>query len=72
MKQVIKMQLSLETNLDAQQVLVYNEDRSIMYQQAVIPEILEIMKGRPKAYFYARMAPDKMLDILEEAPEQEW
>jgi hypothetical protein len=68
---IVKVQVSLDTNLPVQQVLVYNEDRSVLYQGDITPEIVQHMDGCFKAYFYAHI--DGKLIVLDRlAPVQEW
>jgi hypothetical protein len=67
-KEIVKIQLSQEPQ---GQVLVYNIDRTILYQEELPLDIAKLMRGRQKAYFYARMIRGE-LTIDEEAPKQEW
>ena len=55
---IIKLQLSLSTMGVGRQVLIYNEDRSIMEQFDASQEVLDLMGDEVKAYFYAKLIPD--------------
>lgn len=49
---VFKVQQSLSTNEKDRQVLIYNEDRTMLYQDAITEDLLELLAGEPKGYFY--------------------
>jgi hypothetical protein len=67
---IVKVQVSLTTN--ATVVLIYNEDRSVTYQGDVTPDILDVMGGEPKRYFFAVMNDDMTIGLEDPAPEQDW
>jgi hypothetical protein len=69
---IVKVQVSLFTTESAQQVLVYNEDRSVMYQGDVTQDILDAMGGAPRRYFFAVINDDNTIGIEDPAPEQTW
>ena len=69
---IVKVQVSLFTTEAARQVLIYNEDRSITYQGDVTPEILDVMDGERKRYFFAVMNDDKTIGLEDPAPEHDW
>ncbi len=72
-KVIVKVQLSLATSHDKQQVLVYDEDHKNSYEGDASPEIIKAMDGEVKKFFYA-IFPTKpgMIDMFEEAPWQDW
>ena len=78
---IVKVQVSLYPNNGS--VLVYNQDRSIYHEEFRVPvNLVGLMNGRPKAYFWASLHRGKLrdhpwkagteLELHEEAPEQEW
>jgi len=69
---VVKVQLSLATNHAKQQVLVYNEDRTVYWQDTAGKDIIETMAGRQKAYFVAVRNAKGVIEIGEETEEQDW
>lgn len=68
---IVKVQTSITTTGPTQRVLVYNEDRSILYEGGINEDMLETMKGRLKAYFEAEVTKDG-LEIGDEVPPQDW
>lgn len=69
---IVKVQLSLATNRPKQRVLIYNEDRSIMYEDDAAKEVVELMDGLPKAYFRAHLDKNKKIVLDEQAEDQDW
>jgi hypothetical protein len=74
---IVKVQLSLESNAvghtPGSRMLVYNKSRSVQFETDADVEVVEKMKGRPKAYFHATKdehAPT--VKIQDEAPWQDW
>lgn len=67
---VVKVQVSL--NDAPRETLTYNADRSVMHQEPASPDVLRILRGRDKAYFWAWINKDRLLVIDEEAGEQDW
>lgn len=73
---IVKVQAPLFSSDWNDDVMVYNEDRSIM---GILPlrsrkerkELRKKMKGEPKAYFYAEVR-GKGLILTGIAPEQPW
>jgi len=72
-KPIVKVQVSLFTTESEPQVLIYNKNLSHSYQGPVSEDIIEIMKGEPKKFFYAKL-PKKpgQIELLNEAPWQDW
>jgi hypothetical protein len=75
---IIKVQVSLNTNMKKQQMLIYDETKKHMFQSDATEEIIEILKGKPKNFFQARLIPDpdnptkKKFEITGDAPWQKW
>lgn len=68
---IVKVQASINTTASTQRVLVYNEDRSFLYEGGINEDMLETMKGRLKAYFEAEVTKTG-LEIGDEVPPQDW
>lgn len=71
-KFIVKVQLSLATNHAKQQVLVYNKDRSIFWQDTAGEEIIATMAGRPKAFFEATRNKKGVIEIGAEVSDPGW
>ena len=69
---IVKIQISLATSADKSRVLVYNEDRSIRWEDKAPEAVLILMNGAPKRFFHADVDKDGRLILDSEAPEQEW
>jgi hypothetical protein len=59
------VQVSLSTSNGG--TLIYNQDRSVFYETTTTPEIRELMKGKIKAFFYAKMVGTR-IQLEEKAP----
>ena len=68
---IVKMQLSTGTTADKQQVLVYDETRKHTFESEATDAVREMMKGRLKVYFAARMN-GTQIEILGEVEDQDW
>jgi len=68
---IVKMQLSTATTAGKQQVLVYDQTRKYSFESDVTEDVKELMKGRLKVYFAARMN-GSQIEILDEVEEQDW
>lgn len=68
---IVKMQLSTGTTADKQQVLVYDEKRKHTFESEATDAVREMMKGRLKVYFAARMN-GTQIEILGEVEDQDW
>lgn len=67
-KGIVKVQQSLNYEGD---VLIYNADRSLMYQDEGNRELLQFMGKRPKAYCWATIDKDmKIIVDIETAVDQ--
>ena len=71
---IIKIQRSISTSEYIQQVLIYNEDRSIFEQCDMTPDINQLFLEETdlKIYHYAYIDNKGTLHIEGVAPEQEW
>ena len=69
---IVKVQLSLLSSAGKEQMLIYNEDRSVRYEAPADPKIKDLMGGRLKAYFTAELRPDGKLALGGEAMPQTW
>lgn len=68
---IVKVQTSIETTHDTQQVLVYDEHRTFQHECALGPDVRALMKGRLKVYFWACWSGSKLI-LSTEAPVQNW
>jgi hypothetical protein len=64
---IVKVQLSIPTL----QALAYNEAGSVYGQFDASTDLIGLMDGRPKAFFFCRLK-DSQLVIDREAPWQDW
>jgi DnaJ-class molecular chaperone len=69
---IVKVQLSLATNHAEQQVLVYNKDKSVFWQDVAGEDIVKTMAGRPKAFFSASRNKKGVIEIGEEVSDPGW
>lgn len=70
---IVKVQLSIVTNEEYQQVLVYSENQENWYQGDAGKPILKMMGGELKKFFYAMVPYEKgQITLLDEAPWQDW
>lgn len=58
-------------------MLVYNEDRSIRYEEEATKDILAVMQNEPKRFFNAKVVtkkkpPSRTIQIEGVAPWQDW
>jgi hypothetical protein len=70
---IVKLQTNLN-NVNGEggtTLLIYNQDRSVLQQFEVDQGIKDLMNGRIKAYFEARVIHDS-IEILGPAPDQDW
>lgn len=68
---IVKVQLSLFTTEKARQVMIYNETRKYQYEGDAPAELVKLMHGEPKRYFYAKVKNGKF-ELGRRAPEQDW
>jgi len=70
---IVKVQLSLATNAEKQQMMIYTEDRQHRHEGDADSQMVKIMEGRSKAYFYALVPTTAgYIELLKEAPDQDW
>ncbi len=71
---IVKVQLSLATNVGQRQVLVYNQSRTVRYEGSASPELIEAMAGRTKAFFATTGWDNQYLniDFYNPLPDQGW
>jgi len=71
---IVKVQISLHTNEEEPQFLIYNEPRSIEVQfpESAVPHMRDALGGRTKGYFRAYLDARGKLQLVENAPDQSW
>lgn len=67
---VIKVQISLSKG--PKKVLLYNEDKSVVWEGLASKDLRRLMCGRSKAFFHASIDKNGLVQINEEADEQDW
>lgn len=69
----MKVQLSLKTFYSQRRALVYNQDRSYHNEFDASNELVELVGGRPKSYWYAEIKYALLCScsLVSEAPDQE-
>ena len=70
-KFIMKVQLSLFTNENEQQILAYNKDRSVTCQANANKKVTKMMDGALKKYFNVTVE-DDCIFLLDEVEEQKW
>lgn len=70
-KIIFKVQVSLFTDHDMQQVLIYNEDNTIMTEFPITKELKKEFKGEPKLFYYGHIEGNKIV-LDGPAPWQKW
>lgn len=70
---IVKIQTPISSNVPPEQraALVYNKDRSKEFPISISDELIQAMKGRPKAFFNVHFEGANMI-IDSEAPWQKW
>lgn len=71
-KMIIKLQISQFSSDSTKRMLAYDETRDYSFESNATKEVLALMKGRPKAFFYATLDKELKFVIGEEAPWQNW
>ena len=69
---IIKVQQSLISSSNTKRMLVYNEDRSLFFEDELTPDAAKVLDNRPKAYFEAEIDEDGALSIIKEVDERNW
>jgi hypothetical protein len=69
---IVKVQVSLASNMPGKRVLIYTEDRTTVCMEGPAdPMILAIMKDRPKVFHYGAFE-NGVFTLKGEAPWQDW
>lgn len=68
---ICKLQISQFSTEEDKQMLIYNEDRSIFYEDKATEEVLKLAGDKPKLYVYAQVVGTKV-QITGIAPKQNW
>lgn len=69
--EVVKVQLSLESNQRNPPMLIYNQDRSIFCEFPVEDRLAKELEDTCKGFYYAKVV-NGILHIGEPAPWQDW
>lgn len=69
--EIVKVQVAIDGDGAGSEMLVYNEDQSIMFQAPMSADIVSIMGDAKKKYFHALLKNSELI-IGDEAPEQDW
>jgi len=74
---IVKVQLSQFDSGGRKRMLVYNEDRSVRYEEDATKEILSVMQNEQKRFFHAKVVtkkkpPSRTIQIESVAPWQSW
>jgi len=75
---IVKVQTPIVTSEPHPMVLVYDQGKSVFDQFPLTAQLLKILKGEPKTFWYADLIPDPQKDgafkvsIVKRAPWQEW
>ena len=68
---IVKVQVSLASSDNVTRVLIYNQSRTFEYVGGLNQDMVDVMAGRPKAFFEASMGGDG-LSIGAEVPDPGW
>lgn len=68
---IVKIQRSLFPP-GAATMLIYNEDRTVFYQDRLSKAVKNLLGGSLKGYFHAHVDKDGLLRIGQRAPAQSW
>jgi hypothetical protein len=63
-KFVVKIQKSIHTTGNKAQLLIYNEDKSILHEMEVSKDIEDLLNGKHKAYFNAFMDDNGLMSVM--------
>lgn len=67
---ICKLQISLFPK-DEPSMLIYNKDKSILYEDAATEDVIKLANGRPKLFVEAKLV-DTKIQITKEVPWQDW
>lgn len=68
---IVKVQVPILGNTEKLAALIYNKNRSVQTTMSLSKEIIDMMDGRLKAYFNAKMD-GTILVLGKEARKQNW
>lgn len=71
MPEIFKVQLSISSSSPRQQVFIYNETRSLLWEGNAGSDIKKKIGGRLKAFFYGTIK-DTLIVLGDEALWQDW
>lgn len=71
-REIVKVQLSLYSGDLPRMILVYNKDRSIMYESPVSDEVVEQLGNQPKTYWKASFRKDGKVMLIKQIEAQGW
>lgn len=77
---IVKVQISQYSSDGEKKMLVYNEDRSVEYEDVATKEVLKKMGKSPKKYFEAEVIPhpknwlrgESVVNLIKETKPQSW
>lgn len=74
MTKIVKIQTSQFSSGPGRSMLIYDQSRQFYVQLPLTTEVLGLMKGRPKAYFEAKIDLGKArnIQIIKEVDPQPW
>ena len=68
---IVKVQLEITSSHQNHRVLIYNKDRSVLWEGDATKELMVMMKGTLKAFFEAKIKNRKII-LGRKIPQQEW
>lgn len=69
---IVKVQIPLVTSDPTPQVLVYDRDRRLEQYLPMTQEVLDVMNGETKRYFWARLRGTELSLLNKVVGEQSW
>lgn len=69
---VVKVQASLYSDFDVQQMLIYNIDRTFVIEGNISARAKHLLRGRQKVYCRAIVNDDQNIILLNEVSAQDW
>jgi len=71
-RRIVKVQISLSTTEPRPQAFIYDEHREFSWLGDAPRDLIELMDGRAKAFFYAKLLPSGLISIEGDAAKQRW
>jgi hypothetical protein len=68
---IVKVQISLFSTEEGPQMLIYNKDKSVWYEDAAPDTLMMVMGSSNKKYFYAEIV-DTKIQLGRPAKAQNW